>query len=76
MMTTQQNPDRLSTEQTGGTRPERGATHRGGGWGDGQDSGFDDMNIPGWSDYAAARAAALGHLSRLEMIRVASSADE
>ena len=75
-MTTQPNPDRLSSEQTGGTRPERVATHRGGGLGDGQDSGFDDMNIPGWSDYAAARAAALGHLSRLEMIRVASSADE
>ena len=76
MMTTQQHPDRLSIEQTGGTRPERVATHRRRGWGDGEDSGFDDMNIPGWSDYVAARAAALGRLSRLETVRVASSADE
>jgi hypothetical protein len=60
MMTTQRDPDEPSIEQTVGTRPERGASTQGCGCQEGQDSGFDDMNIPGWSDYAAARTAALG----------------
>lgn len=65
-MTTQQDPDTAATEQTGGAHPDRdrGGTRRDG-WHGRQDGGFDDMNIPGWADYAAARAVALEHLSRL-----------
>ena len=59
-MTTQRDPDKPATEQTGGTRPERGAGTQGCGWEVGDGAGFDDMNIPGWSDYASARTAALG----------------
>jgi len=62
-------------EQTADAVPDRGDTARGGGWEQGQDTGFDDMNIPGWSDYAAARAAALGRLSRPGRVRVESSPD-
>ena len=63
-MTMQHDLHQPFTEQTGRTLSDRDATARGGGWDEGQDSGFDDMNIPGWLDYAAARTAALGRLSR------------
>jgi len=29
-----------------------------------EESGFDDMSIPGWGEFAAAKAAAMGRLQR------------
>jgi hypothetical protein len=73
-MTLQHDPHQLSTQQTGDTLSDPDATARGRGWDEEQDSGFDDMNIPGWLDFVAARTAALGRLSRLGSCWVESSA--
>jgi hypothetical protein len=53
-----------STDQNGRRRSERNANTRATGAEPVQDVGFDDMNIPSWSDYLEARAALLRRLSR------------
>ncbi len=75
MMATQQDPQRPSIGQTGGTRPPWCSTTGGGRWEEEPDCGFDDMNIPAWVDYVAARTAALGRLSRLGTGWVESSVE-
>ena len=62
-MTTQQVSDVLSTPQIEGRRSEWTATSQVGGLPHAPDGGFDDMKIPGWSDYVEARTAALRRIA-------------
>ena len=62
-MTTQRISNVPSRPQIAGRRLEWNATSPRRGPEQGLDVGFDDMNIPGWSDYIEARTAALRRFS-------------
>lgn len=62
-MTTQRVSNIPTLPQVTGRRLEWNAASRRGGPEQGPDVGFDDMNIPGWSEYVEARSAALRRFS-------------